>query len=294
MDRLLTGCLLLALLSGCREIRAENGARMVHVEREIAAAGATSLQLEVLVGAAKLEMFSHDGGPLVKLEIDYSGDREPQIDYQVQDGRGTLKVSNNQQEEGAGFSILGRHREDPLRDRWMLSLSRSLPIDIRVEFGLGSGRADFGGLELNSLSFATGLSDVELMFSEPCKGQLRHAELATGLGSMEVRGLSNARIGKLEFAGGLGSALLDFSGRYRQETPAELDVGMGSLLLRVPEDMGVKIRHSDSFLSNHEFDRLKRTSSDTWFSENWREGPGNLSVQLSVGMGSVRLEWIAP
>lgn len=265
----------------------------VHLEKAIKADGARALDLEVLVGAAQLDMLTHEGAPLVRLEIDHSTEREPVIEYVVKDGRGELKVRNSQ-DDGIGFSILGKHRDDSKQDRWTISLSRDLPVTIQVEFGLGSGKADFGGLELESLSFATGLSDVELTFSEPCRGVVRSAELATGLGSMEVRGLSNARIEKLEFAGGLGSALLDFEGRYRQETPVDLDVGMGSLLLRVPVDMGVKIRHNDSFLSNHEFDRLERASSDTWYSVNWREGEGNLFFQLSVGMGSVELEWIEP
>jgi len=285
--------LLTALLPliGC-SVQAEEDAP-AHLERSIAADGARRLNLEVLVGAAQLEMSTHAGAPLVRLAIDYTGDRDPVIEYAVADGVGELKVRNSR-DDGVGFSILGRRRDDPLQDRWTISLSRDLPVAIKVEFGLGSGKADFGGLELEELSFATGLSDVELDFSQPCRGTLRRAELSTGLGSMEVRGLCNASIEKLEFAGGLGSALLDFGGRFRRDTEVELDVGMGSLLLRVPEDVGVKIRHSDSFLSNHEFDRLERTSSDTWYSDNWRAGKGNLFFQLSVGMGSVELEWAEP
>lgn len=278
------------LLAGC-EARA--GEPMAHLEKAVTADGARALNLEVLVGSAQLDMRTHSGAPMVSLEIDYSGEREPVIEYAVTGDRGELKVRNSR-EQGVGFTILGRHRDEAQLDHWTISLSRDLPVAVKVEFGLGAGHADFGGLELESLSFATGLSDVELDFSEPCKGRVSSAELATGLGSMEVRGLSNARIEKLEFAGGLGSALLDFEGRYRQEVPVDLDVGMGSLLLRVPEDMGVKIRHSDSFLSNHEFDRLEKASSDTWYSTNWREGEGNLYFKLSVGMGSVELEWIEP
>jgi hypothetical protein len=202
-----------------------------------------------------------------------------------------LNISSGQG-EGQGFSILGSRKGGTFKDTWTISLSRDLPCNLDVEFGLGSGQADFGGLNIEELKFATGLSEVELNFSTPCQGEARNVELATGLGSMEVRGLSNLRMKRFQFAGGLGSAVLEFSGQYRQSLDVTLDVGMGSLDLRVPENIGVKIRHDDNFLSSHEFDRLERTSSDTWFSSNWREGPGNLSLQLSVGMGSVDLEWI--
>ena len=267
-------------------------AELTRLKRDIPAEGVRRLVLDLQVGAAELKMASHKGPPLVRMDISYAG-QAPRITFTKNGGDGRLSVRSNQ-EDGAGFSILGNRKNMALKDIWSISISRDQPSVLDVEFGLGSGSAEFGGLNLEELKFATGLSDVELNFSSPCSGTARTVELATGLGSMEVRGLSNLRMGHLQFAGGLGSAMLDFSGSYRQDLAVELDVGMGSLDLKIPENMGVKIRHDDNFLSSHEFDRLERTSSDTWYSTNWRDGPGNLSFQLSVGMGSVDLEWISP
>jgi len=227
----------------------------------------------------------------VRLDITHQASDAPRIQFSRNGGDGNLSVRSSN-EDGGGFSILGKQKGQVAKDQWVVSISRDQPCIVHVEFGLGSGKAEFGGLALEELEFATGLSDVELSFSTPCVGTARKVELVTGLGSMEVRGLSNVRMGSLSFAGGLGSALLEFGGQLRQNLDVKLDVGMGSLDLRVPESIGVKIRHNDNFLSSHEFDRLERTSADTWFSKNWREGPGNLSFQLSVGMGSVDLEWI--
>jgi hypothetical protein len=266
-------------------------AEQTRLKRDIPADGARRLVLDLQVGAAELNLSSHKGPPLVRLDILHKTGEAPKITFTKSGGDGRLSVRSNQ-EDGQGFSILGNRKQAPLKDVWSISISRDQPCMIDVEFGLGSGSAEFGGLNLEELKFATGLSDVEVTFSSPCPGQARLVDLATGLGSMEVRGLSNLRMGKLQFAGGLGSAVLDFSGTYRQDLAVSLDVGMGSLDLRVPENIGVKIRHDDNFLSSHEFDRLERTSNDTWYSTNWRDGPGNLSFQLSVGMGSVDLEWI--
>jgi hypothetical protein len=266
-------------------------AEQARLRRDIPAEGVRRLTMELQVGAAELKLASHKGPPLVRLDIGHSAGQAPRIDFSKNGGEGHLSVRSSH-EDGAGFSILGGRKNQPLKDAWAISISRDQPCVLDVEFGLGSGSADFGGLNLEELKFATGLSDVELNFSLPCAGTARRVELATGLGSMEVRGLSNLRMGQLQFAGGLGSAVLDFSGAFRQNLEVALDVGMGSLDLKVPENMGVKIRHDDNFLSSHEFDRLERTSSDTWYSTNWRDGPGNLSFQLSVGMGSVDLEWI--
>lgn len=268
------------------------GAETKRLVKEISADGVKRLLLDVQVGAAELRMASHKGPPLARLDITHQASDAPRIQFSRNGGDGNLSVRSNN-EEGGGFSILGKQKGQVAKDQWVLSISRDVPCVVHVEFGLGSGTAEFGGLALEELEFATGLSDVELSFSTPCVGTARKVELVTGLGSMEVRGLSNLKMGSLSFAGGLGSALLDFSGSFRQNLDVKLDVGMGSLDLRVPENVGVKIRHSDNFLSSHEFDRLERTSTDTWYSKNWRQGPGNLSFQLSVGMGSVDLEWIA-
>jgi hypothetical protein len=255
--------------------------------------GATRLDLELKVGAADLELLAHDGEPLVRYEILLMDDASaPSIDLDRKNGEVRL-VLRSDSDKGFSFSIFDSNDgQDAIRSAWKVSISRDVPVDLLVEFGLGSGKAEFGGLKLEELSFATGLSDVELSFAKPTRIETRSIELASGLGSMEVRGLGNLMADNFSFAGGLGSALLDFQGELKRNMNVELDVGMGSISLRVPEGAGVKIRHEDSFLSNHEFDRLERTSSDTWYSADWQEGDHNIFFQMSVGMGSVDLEWI--
>jgi hypothetical protein len=251
--------------------------------------------VEIQLGAANINLSSHSGTPLAIIEIQMEGDEtpDPQILLSIKDGVPTLHMSN-EEDSGGGLSIVkGRHGKI-VEESWTISLSQDLPLMLDIEFGLGSGVVDFGGMHLEGSTFATGLSDVELDFSAPLQGEVQTLDLATGLGSMEVRNLMNARIKNLEFAGGLGAATLDFSGSYRFDCNLDLNIGMGSLELWVPEDMGVKVRHSDSFLSTHEFARLEQISDDTWYSSNWRDLPGNLDIELSVGMGSVTLEWIEP
>lgn len=271
-------------------------AELTTFSKEIKAEGARHLVFELKVGAAELHIGSHNGPPMVNLDIEHDVDSQPTIDLDYS-GKEAHLVLRSDNDEGFSFSIFGNKNGDngdSFNANWNISISRDLPVQLTVEFGLGSGSADFGGLDLEELTFATGLSDVELLFSEPLKGKLRVIELASGLGSMEVRGLSNIKADKMAFAGGLGSAMLEFGGEFRRNMDVELEVGMGSLVLKVPKGLGVKIRHDDSFLSNHEFDRLERTSSDTWYSSDWRENEGNLFFLMSVGMGSVELEWIDP
>jgi hypothetical protein len=256
-------------------------------EKEFPINHVTQLKVDIQIGAAEMGIASHRGEPLVKILIHYDKETTPNIEFSENGKNGKLLIENNGS-GGKGFTVFGNTD----LELWEISLSRELEIDLNVEFGLGAGHADFGGMNLSELAFATGLSDVELLFSEPCRGTVESVAFFTGLGSMEVRGLSNIQFEKLEFAGGLGSALLNFDGDIRKSSLIDLDVGMGSLVLEIPENYGVKIRHNDSFLANHEFDRLERVSEDTWYSEKWREGEGNLSFALSIGMGSAELVWV--
>ena len=273
-----------------------HAAEVRRVEHEIPLRGLDSASIELHLGAAQLDINTHDGGPLVPLELDISvteanaEDWEPTIHFSEKDGVGQLILSSGEDDE-EGYSILGSRKS---KDHWVISLTRSLPIDLDVAYGLGPGQVELGGMQLRQLSFATGLSEVAISFETPCQGEMQEMELATGLGSMEVRGLSNVWMEKLSFVGGLGSATLSFDGHYRTDVDVTLDVGMGSLVLKVPESIGVKMRHDDSFLSNHDFTRLERISEDTWYSDNWQADAGNLDFDLSVGMGSVELNWIEP
>lgn len=285
-----TRWILFPLLLGLLTVQSR--AEQSRLHKEIPSQGEKRLVVNLEVGAATMKLGSHAGAPLVRVDILHAAGKAPLISYKHNGTEGRLTITSKQDDQ-KGFSILGSGKKGVAKDAWTISISRDLPCVLDVGFGLGSGTADFGGLNIEELTFATGLSEVELNFSIPCQGTARKVELATGLGSMEVKGLSNLKMNALSFAGGMGSALLDFSGKYRQNLNVELDVGMGSLSLKVPESMGVKVRHDDNFLSSHEFDRLERSSNNTWYSSNWREVPGNLSFELSVGMGSVDLEWIA-
>ncbi len=256
--------------------------------QQVDLASASSAHVVIEVGAADLTVHSADIAALADLNIRHHPNRVPSVSYLVEGNRGELLVSNTEDGQGSSWNL--NMNTDNDSDIWNLTLSRRVPLDLQVNFGMGSGSVDLGDMTLNTLEFTTGLSDVQLDFSQPCKGTLEEADLATGLGKMEVRGLGNAPFSDLEFSGGLGSAILDFSGNRRQDMDVHLDVGMGSLTLLIPRDFGIKVKHEDNFFSKSEFGDLERVGSDTWYSENWQEAPGNLNLVLSVGMGSVRLE----
>lgn len=257
----------------------------------VARQGATRADVSIEVGAAELSLVAADLASLAELDITHVAERAPRLKYTVSGGEGVCRISNSSDQEGNTWNLFGDSKQQE-EDRWNLKLCRDLPMDLQVNFGMGSGEVDLGGMTLDNLEFTTGLSDVVLDFTRACKGGLKHAELATGLGKMEVHGLGNAPFRDLEFSGGLGSAVLDFSGSLRRDMTVTLDVGMGSLTLRIPKSFGIKVRHEDNLFSKSEFAGLEQVGENTWYSENWQDAKGNLTLILSVGMGSVKLERI--
>jgi ferredoxin len=57
----------------------------------------------------------------------------------------------------------------------------------------------------------------------------------------------------MKFEGGVGSYILDFSGSLENEVEVDIKVGLGSITISIPDDIGVKIFYEESFISSIDF-----------------------------------------
>jgi hypothetical protein len=246
--------------------------------------------VEISLGAVDLEFSSHSGSPFVRIEVDYEEDdfNPPNVEHGFRDGHPFLRLSNEKGDKDHDIFS----KRDLITETWKLSFSRDALLQLNLEFGLGSANLDLGGMWIESFVFASGLSDVELDFSTPVRAEVKYIELATGLGSMHVDHLLNAKPMQLGFAGGMGSTTLSLTGEKFRDCDLTLAIGMGSLQLQLLKGYGVKVKHNDSFLATHNFPGLLKIDEDLWSTPDWDEDAGNLVVDLSVGMGSVSIDWV--
>src|SRR5690606_5443237 len=113
----------------------------------------------------------------------------------------------------------------------------------------------------------TGASETEVRIDEPNPIRAKDVTLKAGAAEFRVEGLGNLRAERITFQGGVGSTTLDFRGAWEQDASARVQMGMGSVVLRFPRSLGVRINRNAVLTS---FDAAGFTRRDrSFFSENW-------------------------
>jgi hypothetical protein len=174
--------------------------------------------------------------------------------------------------------------------RATIALSREVPMDLHLQFGAGEAELDLGGISLRRLAISTGASDTKIRFSERNPIAAQQIKIEAGAASLEVTGLANTRAERFLFQGGVGSTTLDFSGDWARSATASVQLGIGSVVLRVPRGLGVRVSRS-SFLSSFDSEGLVKRGN-SYYSTDWETAAHQLDINVSAAFGSIKIEWI--
>lgn len=198
--------------------------------------------------------------------------------------------------EGFGdliFEVSGRNhgfREmDGSDNYWRIELGSGVPMDLNIDIGAADCRFDLGGVRLKGLDLNIGAADADIRFSERNPEALSKITVDAGASSLVMTELANSNFRFLEFDGGVGSYEIDFDGQFDFEAEALISVGLGSLDIFIPGNVGVRLSADDGFFSSVDFPRreFREISDGMWESKNWDEAAGHLELDLEVGMGSI-------
>jgi len=159
-----------------------------------------------------------------------------------------------------------------------------------MELGAAESDVELGGLSILAVRYRTGASETRLRFSTPNRVACDELVLEAGAAHLDALQLANANCERVVFDGGVGGVTLDFTGTWQRDLRADIDVGIGSLTLRLPQDVGVSIRLS-RFLAS--FDRAGFTKrGDTWYSGNWNRARHHLTMDVNAAIGGVDVTWV--
>jgi len=103
--------------------------------------------------------------------------------------------------------------------------------------------------------------------------------------------LTNAKTDQLQFDCGLGSAELDFGGATLRDMDIEVNVGLGSVTLVIPEAYNVEMEAEENFLSSIDTRGLMKTRRGFYRSRNQDPSQPTLRITASVGLGSIDIRW---
>ena len=191
---------------------------------------AESVELDLDIGAGELKV---QGGARELMEgyFVYNIEKwKPEIRYYVDGNRGILKVKQGE----CSAMTIGK-----TRNKWDISVSDNVPLDIGIDFGAGAGNLDLRGLILNSLKIDMGVGELKVDISGEQKQSLDvsvdggvgsaiiylpidvgvRVEVDGGIGSVNARGMIKKR----------GVYVNDAYGKTEVTINVDVDAGIGSI-----------------------------------------------------------------
>ena len=277
-----------------REFRSARQARAV----------SESFALEIVYGVGELTVEPGAADLLYDVRVKYDAERfKPIRDWQLAEGRGQLTVGLTTVSDDGELVEALRSGDfdsdvtldfDDLKDidhsagTMELKLGSGHPIDLKLSAGAAASELELGGVPVSRLELRTAASETELSFEAP--NPVRMAELVIRTGAAEVRteGLGNARFETFDLKGGVGDVLLDFTGDWVGDASGTVTMGLGSLRVKLPADLGVWIRKS-SVLTSFSAPDLEKVDSG-YRSPNWESAEHHLELTLKTAFGAIDLE----
>jgi hypothetical protein len=247
--------------------------------------GETRLNARVEYGAGSLRVEPGQPGELYRMNLSYDADRfVPVSDFDASSRTVVLGLRAAGQ---GGVRVVSRNQ---LRQLATIAISPRADLALDLSLGAVDAEVELGGLRISDLDLKTGASRATVRFSRPNGMRCRHATFSAGAAEVSVFGLGNSRCDEIEFEGGIGKVLLDFSGVWSSSAQVEVKMAMGEITLRLPRRVGIRLS-MDKFLSSFEPAGLVRRG-DSFVSPNYDSAERRLDLDLTTAMGGVSVEWV--
>jgi hypothetical protein len=253
----------------------------------------TERELKVTLDAGFGDVSISRGKSSVVVDADISTEKDNDLgdyfDYVSREGIGYLTVNTNAEVRSHShkhsINFDGFHS-----NTWDMKFTDAIPISFELGLGLGEGDIDLTGLNVKDLKLSAGASSVKLRFDRPNKSVIENMTIESGLSKFEGEGLCNANFNRMKFEGGVGSYTLDFSGELKKEVDVNIEVGLGSLIVYIPEDIGAKIIYEKNWIAHFDLDKdFTEKEEDNYYSSNYRSAEGKMNIRVEAGLGAVKI-----
>lgn len=242
--------------------------------------GATSADVQLLMGTGELNVASGADGLL-----------DGTFRYNVKEWKPEIERSN----VGGLASVLVRQGADKnkwgvagsgARNEWDLRLGAGAPLRLTIGLGAGTCKLDLGGLRLARLKLDNGAGDTTLTFNTPNSEALSEIQINSGAGKLDLRSLGNANVERLNIKGGAGELSLDLNGAWMRSASVDVITGVGKVTLRLPREIGVKVKTGSSPVGRLVIEGLTGTG-DGYVNDVYATATIKLDISLTTGVGEV-------
>lgn len=276
--------LLLALIAGPAAPAAAQSWKTIAKSRQLR--GQDFLDVEINYAVGRFELSRGPDRLLYRLNSKYDEEAfRLTSSYLESEGRGNLRIDI----EGRDEVDLGNIKDyDFEAGNLVVNLTGSTPLVLSMKFGAAEARLDLGGLRLKELVLETGASDTQIRFSERNPERAEHCTFKAGAAQFKVVDLGNSRCERINVSGGVGALSLDFSGDWDHDATADINVGLGTIEISVPAELGVRVERS-TFLMSFDAPGLEKQDGGVWLSRNWETAEHRLTLSVSGALGGISI-----
>lgn len=246
-----------------------------------AAQAEEELSVHVSYEAGQFTLGPATGNRLYHLRLRYDEDSTSPV-HRFEDGRLDLGVERTASVRRA-FP-----RGGDSDSRMELQLARGLPIALDLQLGAVRTEMELGGIHLTRLNLATGASDTHLQVTEPNPVEMERAAIQVGAAAFRGQGMGRMNARSIEVDAGVGDVRMDLTGLIQEHTRVEVSMGLGSVRITLPRDVGVRLDRS-TFLTSVNAPGLSRRDG-TYLSENWESASRTVEIQVDAAFGSITVE----
>jgi hypothetical protein len=223
--------------------------------------------------------------------------RELEMFYDIADGLGDLEINltdhrnhKDRRNSSISWEEMKDERDNGNERRLTARLTDAVPLSLKIGLGAGKGKFDLSGLKLSSLKVSAGASSAELQCNEPNAISCENVTIESGVSKFSAHSLVNLNFQKLKFSGGVGSYTLDFAGKLQQKAYADVEVGLGSIVVYVPKNMPTKVLTDESWFSSVDVDDcFEKTRKGTYETDGFGRSDRTLTIKIGSGLGSIKV-----
>lgn len=173
---------------------------------------------------------------------------------------------------------------DDVVNTWDFRLGR-VPMNLTVSAGAYDATMDLSGLPLRRFTVQDGAGEVEVRFDEVNPETMDRLSYQTGASEITFIGLANANFTEMNFDGGAGDYLFDFSGELQHDADVNIDVGLSTVRIIVPSGVAAQV---DIEGGPGQVSALGAWQGEADSYANPGDGP-QLTITVNVGAGDVHL-----
>lgn len=243
------------------------------------------LRASLEFGAGRVTVRAGDDAVLYRMLLSYDAERfSPVQRFDQRTGMLDLGVASI---GSGGIRVVS---SDQLDQSARFEFSPAVPLILNASIGASDAELDLGGLALEEVTIRAGATRSVVDFSVPTTGTCREATFAAGAGELVIERLPQSGCPVVHLEGGIGRTVLDFSGKWSGNIRVEADVSIGSVALRIPRGIGLRIS-AERFLASMNADGMERTE-EGWESPDFGLSERQIVLSIRASVAGVAVEWL--